>query len=83
LDFIFLLNKVLNSFRTKSFKIKDKNEVELNLIKKGPCDIFASDFVLPEYVEIINPNYFITTIDSHGDLAIDIKVKKDIGYFFL
>ncbi len=62
------------------FKINNKDSVELSLSKKGPCDIFASDFVLPSDVSIINPNYFITTVNSSGDLSIDIKVNRGRGY---
>lgn len=61
------------------FKLLDKDYVELSLNKKGPCDVLASDFVLPDGVEIVNPNYVITSIDSSGDLGIDIKVAKSIG----
>jgi DNA-directed RNA polymerase subunit alpha len=62
------------------FKMHNKDNVELSLSKKGPCDVFASDFVLPPDVEIINPDYYITTVDASGDLGIDIKVNKGRGY---
>lgn len=62
------------------FKSDDKDYFELSLNKKGPCDILASDFVLPSGIEIINPNYLITSIDASGDLGIDIKVRKGRGY---
>lgn len=62
------------------FKLFNKDEVELSLNKRGPCEVFASDFVLPSGVEIINPDYLITSIDALGDLGIDIKVARGKGY---
>ncbi len=61
------------------FKLLDKNYVELSLNKKGPCNVYASDFVLPDGVEIINPGYVITSVDESGDLGIDIRVAKGRG----
>jgi len=62
------------------FKLENRESVELSLSKKGPCKVFASDFVLPSDVKIINPKYVIANIDSSGDLGIDIRVLKDRGY---
>lgn len=63
-----------------SFKLEDKTEVELSLNKKGPCKVLASDFILPNGVEIINPDHLIATLDSSGNLGLDIKVLKSHGY---
>ncbi len=62
------------------FKLDEKTEVELSLNKKGPCKILASDFILPNGVEIINPEHLIATLDSSGNLGLDIKVLKSHGY---
>lgn len=62
------------------FKLEDKTEVELSLNKKGPCKILASDFILPNGVEIINPDHLIATLDSSGNLGLEIKVLKSHGY---
>ncbi|HIH2763186.1 MAG TPA: DNA-directed RNA polymerase subunit alpha [Candidatus Azoamicus sp.] len=62
------------------FKLDDKTEIELSLNKKGPCKILASDFILPHGVEIINPDHLIATLDSSGNLGLDIKVLKSHGH---
>ncbi|HIH2762555.1 MAG TPA: DNA-directed RNA polymerase subunit alpha [Candidatus Azoamicus sp. MARI] len=62
------------------FKLEDKTEVELSLNKKGPCKILASDFILPHGVEIVNPDHLIATLDSSGNLGLDIKVLKSHGH---
>lgn len=61
------------------FRLENKTEVELSLNKKGPCKILASDFILPNGVEIINPAHLIATLDISGNLGIDIKVAKGHG----
>ncbi len=63
-----------------SFKMTKQNEIQLSLSKKGPCIIYASDFILPKNVEIINPDHVIANIDECGDLGIDIYVVKSFGY---
>lgn len=62
------------------FKFENRNEAELNLNKKGPCKVIASDFILPTGVEIVNPNHKIATIDLSGNMSIDIRVLKTHGY---
>jgi DNA-directed RNA polymerase subunit alpha len=61
------------------FKLNNLNDVQLSLSKKGPCSILASDFILPNDVEIVNPDYIIANIDKTGELGIDVKVVKNRG----
>ena len=75
-DMMDILLNISNIF----FKIEDKDYVELSLSKKGPCTVFASDFILPHGVKIINPEHIIANIDESGDLGIDIRVIKSRGY---
>lgn len=70
---------LLNLSKIK-FIIENNTEIELSLSKKGPCVIYASDFILPENVKIINKKHIIANIDICGDIIIDIKVIKSYGY---
>lgn len=63
-----------------SFKLENKNYVELSLNKKGPCTVLASDFILSHGISIINPEHIIANIDASGDIGIDIRVVKSRGY---
>ncbi len=60
-------------------KMEKRNAIELSLNKKGPCKIFASDFILPSDVEIMNPDRLIASIDKFGDLGLDIRILKGYG----
>jgi len=61
------------------FKLEGRDSVELSLNKKGPCQIYASDFILPHDVKIINPDYILANVDISGDLGIDIRVLRGRG----
>ncbi len=74
-----IIDILLNLSNIK-FVMENQNEIELNLSKKGPCIIYANDFILPENVKIINPDHIIAHIDICGDLSIDVKVLKSYGY---
>jgi len=64
-----------------SFKVnRNINSIELNLNKKGPCIIYAKDFIAPNYVKILNPNHVIANINSDGNLGIDVYVIRSIGH---
>lgn len=71
---------ILLNISNLKFKMTKHNIIELNLIKTGPCVIYASDFILPTHVEIINPDLVIANIDIGGEIIIDIKVTKSYGY---
>lgn len=62
------------------FLLENRDKVELTLNKKGACKVYAGDFILPEDVKIINPEYILANIDSSGELQIDIRVMKGVGY---
>jgi len=75
-DIMDILLNLSNTY----FKLEDKDYVELSLNKKGPCTVFAEDFILPQGVKIINPKHVIANIDETGELGIDIRVIKGRGY---
>ncbi len=72
--------EILLNLSNIKIKMENQNYVELNLSKKGPCTIYASDFTLPDNIKIFNPDHIIANIDTCTDLSIDIKVLKSHGY---
>lgn len=60
--------------------IHSKDEVVLNLSKKGVGVVTAGDIDLPHNVEIANPNLVIANITSDASLNIKIKVERSRGY---
>jgi DNA-directed RNA polymerase subunit alpha len=54
-------------------------EKRLELSVEGPGDVFASDIVCDEEVEIMNPNYYICHINK-GVLRMHMKARRGNGY---
>jgi len=47
---------------------------------KGPCAVTAADIKCTSEVEIINPDHYIATLDTDGELNMEITVEKGRGY---
>ncbi|HFL8824231.1 MAG TPA: DNA-directed RNA polymerase subunit alpha [Candidatus Azoamicus sp. OHIO1] len=62
------------------FCLDGRDKVELTLLKKGHGKVLAGDFILPNDVKIMNPDYVLANIDSSGELQIDIRVARGRGY---
>ena len=62
------------------FKLEGRDEVELSLHKKGEGVVVAGDFQLPHDVTIVNPDYVIANMTSHGELKMLVKVARGRGY---
>ncbi len=62
------------------FKLENRNNVELSLNKKGPCKVFASDFVLTHGIEIVNPDHVLATLDNGCDFGLNVKIKRGRGH---
>lgn len=63
-----------------AFILKGRNEATLELKKRGPGPVLASDFELKEGVEIVNPGHVIANLAEDAELALSIKVMKGYGY---
>lgn len=74
-----IVDILLNLSKIK-FQLDKQNEIEINVSKKGPCTVYASDFLLNENVKIINPEHIVTNLDNDNDINIDIKILKSYGY---
>jgi DNA-directed RNA polymerase subunit alpha len=55
-----------------------KQELELSAV--GPGVIRAKDFILPEGIEVINPEQVICTLSETGVIRMFATVKRGIGY---
>lgn len=77
-----VFNLILN-LKGVIFSIKNKKKIILNLNKKGPCIVKASDFYLNEFTKILNPDHIIAHLSENFYLNITLKIEKGLGYFFL
>jgi DNA-directed RNA polymerase subunit alpha len=71
---------ILLNLKGLAIKMLGRNELDLQLSKKGPGEVRASDISLEHDVEIVNPHHVIAHLTKSGELDIRIKVKMGRGY---
>ncbi len=71
---------ILLNMKKLAFRLNTKEEVSLDLRKKGPGVITAGDIQLDHDVEIVNPDAVIATLTTDVELEMTIKVEKGRGY---
>src|SRR6478672_11204332 len=48
--------------------------------KTGPCEVKASDIIVSEQVQVLNPDQIIATLGKGGKLRAEIQVARGRGY---
>jgi DNA-directed RNA polymerase subunit alpha len=48
--------------------------------KTGPCEVKASDIIVSEHVQVLNPDQHIATLGKGGKLRAEIQVARGRGY---
>ena len=65
----------------KEVRFKLHAEAATVLIDKtGPCDVKASDIIVSEQVQLLNPDQHIATLGKGGKLRAEISVTRGRGY---
>lgn len=73
--------KILLKLKEIVFVLNTEDEVKLKLSKKGEGDVLADDFEDSSSVEILNPDFVITTLSSpKAVFELEITLKKERGY---
>lgn len=57
-----------------------RDEVTLELQKKGPGPVRAADISLTHDVEVVNPEHIIAHLTQNGELNMSLKVARGRGY---
>jgi DNA-directed RNA polymerase subunit alpha len=71
---------ILLNLKGVAIVMHGRDEVTLELHKKGPGVVQAGDIVLTHDIEIINPEHVIANLTQQGDLKMSLKVKRGRGY---
>jgi len=71
---------ILLNLKNLAFRLNEKDSVTLDIRKKGPCVVTASDIQLDHDVEIVDPDAIIATITTDVELEMSINVEKGRGY---
>jgi DNA-directed RNA polymerase subunit alpha len=60
--------------------LNNKEEVVLNLSKKGSGNVTAGDIETDHDVEVINPDHVIAHLNTNGNLNMRLTIRKGRGY---
>ena len=71
---------ILLNLKGVVFKLHNRDEVTLSLLKDGEGPVTAADIQTPHDVEIVNPDHIIAHLSQGGKLDMQIKVEKGRGY---
>ena len=71
--------EIILNLKEVRFKLHAESAT-LVIQKSGPCDVKASDIIVTEHVQVLNPDQHIATIGKGGKLNIEIKVSRGRGY---
>jgi len=71
---------ILLNIKKLAFRLNTKDEVELDLRKKGPGVVTAGDITLDHDVEIVDPDAIIATLTTDTEIEMTMKITKGRGY---
>jgi len=71
---------ILLNLKLIAIKMHSRDEVELQLAKKGPGPVRAGDIVTDHDIEIVNPDLVIANLTQAGELRAFLKVVRGRGY---
>ena len=72
--------EILLNLKGVAIVLNNKDEVVLNLRKKGSGVVTAGDIAVDHDVEIINPDHVIANLNSNGQINMRLTVRKGRGY---
>tara|TARA_B110000444_G_C18780317_1_gene567088 strand:- start:93 stop:1097 length:1005 start_codon:yes stop_codon:yes gene_type:complete len=72
--------EILLNLKGVAIVMHGKDEVELNLSKKGAGAVTAADIQVDHEVEISNPDHVIAHLNSEAELNIKVLVARGRGY---
>ena len=63
-----------------SLKSDDRDQKELSIRAKGPCEVTAADIVTDSSITVVNKDLHIAYVDENSELNIDMTAIKGRGY---
>ena len=72
--------EILLNLKGLAINMHGRDQVTLNLSKKGPGVVTAADIQLDHEVEIVNPDHVIATLSDNGELTMKLTVARGRGY---
>jgi len=72
--------EILLNLKDIAFMLHGRDEITLELYKKGPGPVTAGDITIAHDVEIVNPEHVIANLTQQGELKMTLKVARGRGY---
>lgn len=72
--------EILLNLKDIAFMLHGRDEITLELYKKGPGPVCAGDITIAHDVEIVNPEHVIANLTQQGELKMTLKVARGRGY---
>ncbi|HEX9810594.1 MAG TPA: DNA-directed RNA polymerase subunit alpha [Burkholderiales bacterium] len=72
--------EILLNLKSLALRMHGREEAMLQLNKKGPGVVTASDIQLDHDVEIVDPRHVIATLTKGANLNVQLKVNQGRGY---
>ncbi len=72
--------ELLMNIKGICFRSFSDEPVVLEISKKGPGEVSASDFRPNSNIEICNPDHHLVSLDKNADFQLQVTVEKDRGF---
>lgn len=72
--------ELMMNLKSINFKSFSEEPVVIELSKKGPGEVKASDFKPNSNIEITNPEQHLLSLDNRADFRMEVVVEKDRGF---
>lgn len=71
---------IILNLKQVCLKSDDRDEKELTIRAKGPCEVTAADIITDSSLSVINKDLHIAYVDENSELNIDMTAIKGRGY---
>ncbi|WP_096087471.1 DNA-directed RNA polymerase subunit alpha [Agaribacterium haliotis] len=72
--------EILLNLKNVAVIMHGKDQVVLNLVKRGPGPVTAGDIQLEHDVEIVNPELVLANINNDSELSMRLTIARGRGY---
>jgi DNA-directed RNA polymerase subunit alpha len=74
------VSEIILNLKEVRFQLHEAEQATVIIEKNGPCEVLASDIIVSEQVQVLNPDQHIATIGKGGKLRAEITIARGRGY---
>jgi len=74
------VSEIILNLKEVRFRLHGAEQATVLIDKAGPGDVRASDIIVSEQVQVLNPDQIIATLGKGGKLRAEIQVARGRGY---